>query len=157
MGFECRQCGSCCMFLGDYLAVGREISPFVFECCSVSTGTPFTACVDEDKRDLFCEREWIDRHPHACRFLRPAGQDRILCTIHGSSPVQCRSYRCTVMHVLSPAGEPLGRVTGTLALHSDDRALREAWEEGLRSVGESSPDAEEKMADILRARGYGVV
>jgi Fe-S-cluster containining protein len=145
------------MFLGDYLAVERELSRFEFECSSVSTGTPFIARVDEDKRDLFSDRGWIDLHPHACSFLRPAGNGRIICTIHGTNPVQCRSYRCTIMKILSPAGEQLGRVTGTRALHSDDQALREAWEEGLRSVAESAPDAEERLAAVLRAKGYRVL
>ncbi len=63
MTFLCRQCGSCCMYLGDYIVIDEECGPFTFACSSVSTGTPFTAEVDADKRHLFLDRTWIDAHP----------------------------------------------------------------------------------------------
>jgi Fe-S-cluster containining protein len=142
------------MYLGDYIAVGEEIGPFTFACESVSTGTPFTAVVDEDKRDLFLDRGWISRHPHACRFLRPQG-DRVLCTIHATSPAQCRYYRCIVMRVFDRAGALVGTVRGTLALHSDDPALRATWESALAGM-EDGPDIEERLRRVLEARGYRV-
>jgi Fe-S-cluster containining protein len=154
MAFECRMCGSCCMYLGDYIAVGEEIGPFTFSCESVSTGTPFTAVVDEDKRDLFLDGGWISRHPHACRFLRPRG-DRVLCTIHATSPAQCRYYRCIVMRVFDRTGALIGTVRGTLALHSDDPALRVTWESALAGM-EGGPDIEERLRRVLEARGYRV-
>jgi len=59
------------MHLGDYIVIERQLGPFEFACESVSTGTPFTACIDEDKREIFSDRTFPDTHPHACRFLRP--------------------------------------------------------------------------------------
>jgi len=143
------------MHLGDYLAVGEELAPFTFACESVSTGTPFTAVVDEDKRELFLDRSWISRHPAACRFLRPRG-DHVLCTIHGTSPVQCRFYRCVVMRIFDRGGVLIGKVTGTLALHSDDPALREIWESALAKLEEGSGDTEERLREVLEAHGYRV-
>ena len=143
------------MFLGDYIAVGREVGPFTYECESVSTGTPFLAVVNEDKREIFLDRSWIDGHPTACRFLRPSGE-HILCTIHGTSPSQCKFYRCVVMRIFSPAGTLVGKVTGTLALHSDDPALREIWESALREIPEWSGDIEDRMQKVLESRGYRV-
>ena len=41
------------MYLGDYIVIDHQIGPFEFACESVSTGTTFTARVDEDKREIF--------------------------------------------------------------------------------------------------------
>jgi Fe-S-cluster containining protein len=143
------------MFLGDYIAVERQAGPFEFECESVSTGTPFLARVDDDKREIFQDTSWLDEHPTACRFLRPCGE-HILCTIHETSPAQCRFYRCVVMRIFEPGGSLVGKVTGTLALHSDNRELREIWESALREIPEWSGDIEDRMQKVLESRGYRV-
>ncbi len=148
-------CGTCCMHLGDYIAVGEEIAPFTFNCESVSTGTPFTAVVDEDKRGLFLDEGWISQHPAACRFLRSRGE-QVICTIHGTSPVQCRYYRCVVMRIYDRAGAFVGKVTGTLALHSDDPLLRDIWEAALGKTEGGSGDIEERLRRVLEAHGYRV-
>lgn len=155
MTFTCRQCGSCCMYLGDYIVVEKQTGPFTFECCSVSTGTPFLAEVDEDKRHLFSDRSWIDAHPSACRFLRPDG-DLIRCTIHRDSPPQCKFYRCVVMRVSDANGSEIGTVTGTLALHSDDPGLRAAYDAAMSSIRDTDPDAEDRLEKFLRGRGYRI-
>jgi hypothetical protein len=41
------------MYLGDYIVIEQQLGPFLFACESVSTGTPFVACVDPDKREIF--------------------------------------------------------------------------------------------------------
>jgi hypothetical protein len=78
----------------------------------------------------------------------------VVCTIHGTSPPQCRAYRCTVMRV-SLRSRPIGRVTGTLALHSDDPGLRTVWEDEILPIREHD-DAERRIAVILSSRGYEV-
>lgn len=155
MAFRCRMCGTCCMCMGDYIAIGRQVGPFTFECESVSTGTPFLAVVDEDKRDIFLDTGWLESHPAACRFLRPR-DDHILCTIHGTSPAQCQFYRCEVLRVHDPGGVLIGKVTGTLALHSENPALRGIWESALREIPEGSPDIEERLQRVLEDHGYRV-
>ena len=89
------------MYLGDYIVIEEQLGPFEFRCESVSTGTPFTATVDEDKRKVFSDFSFPKAHPHACRFLRPDG-DLVRCTIHRDSPAQCKFYRCTVSGSLTP-------------------------------------------------------
>ena len=155
MAFHCRMCGTCCMYLGDYIAIERQVGPFEFECESVSTGTPFLARVDEDKREIFLDRAWLDKHPHACRFLRPRGE-HILCTIHETSPAQCKFYRCVVMRILDPRGILIGKVTGTLALHSDNQELRGIWEAALREIPERAADTEARLQKVLESHGYRV-
>jgi Fe-S-cluster containining protein len=156
MVFRCRMCGTCCMYLGDYLAIEGQPGPFTFACEAVSTGTPFTAVIDPDKRELFLDESWISRHPHACRFLRPRGE-QVLCTIHETSPAQCRYYRCVVMRVYDRDGALLGKVTGTLALHSEDRALGEVWAKALGAVPEGCADTEERLRKALETSGFRVV
>ncbi|MGA2122443.1 MAG: YkgJ family cysteine cluster protein [Methanoregula sp.] len=153
MVFTCRQCGKCCMYLGDYIVIERQTGPFRFECESVSTGTPFTAEVDEDKREIFQDHSFPEQHPGACRFLRPDG-DLVRCTIHRDSPTQCKFYRCVVMRVADHDGKPLGYVTGTLALHADDPALRSVWEVIERKRPKPDEEAEPWIAAFLREKGY---
>lgn len=155
MVFSCRQCGSCCMYLGDYIVIERQTGPFTFECESVSTGTPFTAEIDEDKRTIFSSHAFPDTHPHACRFLRPDG-DLLRCTIHQDSPAQCKFYRCVAMRVSDTAGKPLGCVTGALALHSDDPGLRCLWDDVERRRPRSDEEAEPWIAAVLQKKGYRV-
>lgn len=143
------------MYMGDYIAIERQLGPFTFECASVSTGTPFLARVDEDKREIFLDHAWLDEHPTACRFLRPSGE-HILCTIHGTSPVQCKFYRCVVMRIFDPSGVLVGKVTGTLALHSDNQDLRGIWEAALREIPEWSGDIEARLQKVLERHGYRV-
>ena len=155
MVFDCRQCGSCCMFLGDYIVIERQTGPFSFACESVSTGTPFTADVDEDKRRIFSDLSFPEKNPAACRFLRPDGT-LLRCTIHRDSPAQCKFYRCVVMRVTGADGKPLGTVRGTLDLHSADPGLRVVWEEIIRQRPKDDGEAEPWIAAFLREKGYRV-
>jgi Fe-S-cluster containining protein len=155
MVFSCRQCGSCCMYLGDYIVIEEQTGPFTFACESVSTGTPFIAEIDEDKRDIFCDHTFPEQHPRACRFLRPDG-DLLRCTIHRDSPPQCKFYRCVSMHITDDTGRPLGHVTGALALHADDPELRSLWETIERERPRPDTEAEPWIARVLREHGYRV-
>jgi len=143
------------MYLGDYIVIERQTGPFSFDCESVSTGTPFTAEVDEDKRIIFSDFSFSERNPTACRFLRPDG-DLLRCTIHRDSPAQCKFYRCVAMSVADPAGKPLGYITGALALHADDPDLRSIWDEVIRQRLKADADAEPWIAAFLREKGYRV-
>jgi hypothetical protein len=143
------------MFMGDYLSIEAQTGPYAFTCSSVSTGTPFLAEIDEDKRALFEDRTWIDLHPAACRFLRPR-RDQFVCTIHETSPSQCKAYRCVVLRILSPEGRHLGIVTGTLMLHSDDQELRQVWEVGEGRFDHMEAGAEERIIQFLQSKGYRV-
>jgi Fe-S-cluster containining protein len=143
------------MFLGDYIVIDQQLGPFVFACESVSTGTPFVAEIDEDKRGIFSDFTFPDQHLTACRFLRPDG-DLIRCTIHRDSPAQCKFYRCEVMRVFDSYGRRVGIVTGTLALHSENPVLRMVWEEADRKRPESDEEAEVWLQKFLREKGYYV-
>jgi hypothetical protein len=155
MVFNCRQCGSCCMYLGDYIVVGQQTGEFSFDCECVSTGTEFPADIDADKRRIFSDFSFPLAHPTACRFLRPDG-NLVRCTIHRDSPAQCKFYRCVVMRISDNFGLPLGYVTGTLALHSDDPGLRRIWDDLMRKRPKSDEVAEPWIATFLIKNGYTV-
>ncbi len=155
MVFNCRQCGSCCMHLGDYIVIERQTGEFVFDCQCASTGTAFTAEVDEDKRRIFTDFSFSDTHPQACPFLRPDG-DLLRCTIHRDSPAQCKFYRCVVMHVSDESGHLLGTVRGTLDLHSSDPDLWALWYKIVRERPKSDEEAEPWIAAVLEKKGYRV-
>lgn len=143
------------MSLGDYIVIERQIGPFAFECESVSTGTPFHAEVDEDKRPLFSDFSFPETHPHACRFLRPDG-GLLRCTIHRDSPPQCKFFRCVVMQVYDSRGILRGTVRGTLDLHSDDTDLRRLWDEIVRRRPKDDTGAETWIASMLQENGYRI-
>jgi hypothetical protein len=153
MPFTCKQCGTCCLHLGDYIVIERQTGPFLYIGCCVSTGTEFVAHIDPDKRELFSDDSWIREHPSACPFLRPAG-NRIICTIHETSPPQCKAYRCVLLTVLSGDGRIIGRVTGDLNLHSDDPELRTLWAEIDRAIAAHPGNEEDKMMAFLEHHGY---
>jgi hypothetical protein len=141
------------MYLGDYIVIERQTGPFSFDCESVSTGTPFRAEVDEDKRSIFEDFTFPGQHPAACRFLRPDG-DLLRCTIHRDSPVQCKFYRCVVMRVSDARGTLLGTVRGSLNLHSEDRELRAVWDEVVTMRPKEDSEAEPWIAAFLIKKGY---
>jgi len=141
------------MYMGDYIVIEHQIGPFEFACESVSTGTPFIARVDDDKREIFLDHSFPDAHPSACRFLRPDG-DRIRCSIHKTSPCQCKFYRCVVMRIFDSQRDLKGTVTGTLSLHSDDPLLRRVWETAERELSPEGAEREEQLQKYLEARGY---
>jgi Fe-S-cluster containining protein len=143
------------MYMGDYIVIEHQIGPFEFACESVSTGTPFIARIDEDKRDIFLDSTFPDQHQTACRFLRPEG-NLVRCTIHESSPCQCKFYRCVVMKIFDQQGTQLGMVDGNLSLHSDDPNLRAQWEEAGRKISHISDDAEMQLQQYLKDKGYRV-
>jgi Fe-S-cluster containining protein len=144
------------MYLGDYISIERQIAEFTFECECVSSGTSFTAEVDEDKRAIFEDFSFPKANPSACRFLRPDG-DLLRCTIHRDSPAQCKYYRCVVMRVSDQSGQILGTVRGTLNLHSEDPDLREIWDNeisGKRPMDDA--EAEPWIAGFLKNKGYRI-
>ncbi len=143
------------MYLGDYIVIERQTGPFRFDCESVSTGTPFTAEVDEDKRTIFSDFSFPERNPAACRFLRPDG-DLLRCTIHRDSPAQCKFYRCVALRVSDAQGQLLGTVRGTLDLHSEDPGLCAIWDEVVRRRPKAEGEAEVWIAAFLQEKGYRV-
>ena len=143
------------MYLGDYIVIEDQTGPFSFACECVSTGTKFVASIDEDKQEIFSDHSFPQRHPHACRFLRPVGP-LLRCTIHRDSPAQCKFYRCVIMRIADTDGKDLGIVTGTLHLHAEDPALRTVWDEAEKLFPESFPDAELRRQQYLAGRGYVV-
>ena len=141
------------MYMGDYIAIENQPGPFEFACDSVSTGTPFIARIDKDKREIFLDHTFPDQHPAACRFLRPDG-DRIRCTIHETSPCQCKFYRCVVMRIFDSRRNLRGTVTGTLSLHSNDPILRSVWETAEREISPDAGDREGLLQQYLETHGY---
>lgn len=141
------------MYMGDFIVIERQVGPYEYKGCSVSTGTPFLAEIDRDKRHLFSDQSWIRKHPSACPFLRPS-DNRIVCTIHETSPVQCKAYRCVIIRIRSHDGKELGYVTGTLSLHSDDPTLMEDWRCIEPLLSAFPGDAEERITSVLIKKGY---
>jgi hypothetical protein len=78
----------------------------------------------------------------------------IICTIHASSPEQCKRYRCTAFRISSPKGEVIGRVTGELNLHTQDPGLRSAWDDLPMDFPAFPDKSEDMLMRFLEERGY---
>jgi len=143
------------MYLGDYIVIERQTGEFSFDCECVSTGTEFTAEIDEDKRHLVSDTSIQQIQPAACRFLKP-DSGLVRCTIHRDSPAQCKFYRCVVMRISDASGLPLGHVTGTLALHTEDPGLLATWDNVVQDRPKTDEEAEPWIAAYLKKRGYRV-
>jgi len=156
MGFECRICGTCCMYLGDYIVIEKQTGPYRFDCSCVSTGTDFSAEVDQDKRGFFDDTTFPEENPSACRFLRPLDGGKIGCTIHTDSPAQCKYYRCRIMEIFLPEGELIGYIRGTLALDSQDVILQGIYETIVQKVNDPGSAAEELIRAGFIQAGYTV-
>ena len=89
MGFECRICGTCCMYLGDYIVIEKQTGQYTFDCCCVSTGTEFSAEVDLDKRNWFDDHTFSDQNPTACPVSPSTwgGKDRMYHSYRQPGPV----------------------------------------------------------------------
>lgn len=144
------------MYLGDYIVIDEKIDTYRFLCSSVSTGTGFEAVVDADKQSLFDNLDFLLDKPHACSFLRPAGDGRIVCTIHETSPFQCKSYRCIIMEIYTKDNNRIGYITGTMALHSEDKTLRSIYENGMKTLPDSTSEKEEWLAQYIAGNGYTI-
>lgn len=153
MVFTCIQCGQCCMYLGDYIVIDAKIGPYSFSCYCVSTNTPFQAVVDEDKRRFFDNDKFSNAHPHACPFLRPTGDGRIVCTIHETSPVQCKLYRCVALKIYS-GEKQVGYITGMGALHSDDPDLRSLYDSCTSQIPKEEQERDKWFACFFEKHGY---
>lgn len=139
------------MSLGDYIIIERQTGQYTYEGCCVSTNTMFDAIVDPDKYSLFDDRSFNDSHPSACPFLRPRGLGYI-CSIHVTSPFQCKFYRCKVFLISNKDGQQIGYITGTMALISEDKILRNDFEKAMIDFSYD----EEKLKALLEMRGYMV-
>lgn len=145
------------MYLGDYIVIEKQIRSYSFSCSCVSTNTAFLAIVDEDKRSFFNQPDFFSAHPQACPFLGPTGDGRIVCTIHETSPVQCKIYRCVIFRIFNQENVQLGYVTGMGALHSDDPTLRRLYENGMKKMPCDVPDRDEWIACFFKEKGYLVM
>lgn len=153
MVFTCAQCGQCCMYLGDYIVIDAKTGPYTFSCSCVSTNTLFQAVVDEDKRNFFDNTEFSRAHPHACPFLRPTDDGRIVCTIHKTSPAQCKMYRCVAVRIFS-GEKQIGYITCMGALHSDDPSLRSLYESCVQQIPDEDQERDEWFARLFEKYGY---
>jgi len=143
------------MYLGDYIVIDNRTGPYSFACSCVATNTLFEAVVDEDKQAFFNDLEFSRAHPHACPFLRPVGDGRIVCTIHETSPAQCKIYRCVAVRIFS-GEKQVGYITGMGALHSDDPTLRSRYESCSFQIPERDHERDVWLSLYFEKHGYRI-
>jgi Fe-S-cluster containining protein len=174
--FVCNGCGKCCLSFGAFIAIERQLNPGDYYCRYGITNELFLAHVQPEFVDAVADEYEEDggakkREPgKGCIFLRKDPEtDRFLCAIYPTRPAVCRAFRCYRMLIYQQSGEPRGKVIGAGDLRTEDKALREIWQEkiagiprrtGPRTPVGTSPDYTidrewfDSVIKILAAHGY---
>jgi Fe-S-cluster containining protein len=126
--FECTLCGRCCMGMGRYVTIEREVNDTRYICHHGLTKEMFHATVERRYREEFLKNA-AGRDPKWCPFLMGAGnEETYTCCIYATRPRFCREYKCYTVRILNAAGTEVGRVRGRRTLASEDSALLRLWE-----------------------------
>ncbi|MBN1168037.1 MAG: YkgJ family cysteine cluster protein [Methanospirillaceae archaeon] len=159
MGFECRQCGICCLSLGPYLTVISDSHDGTYQLYHEVTGETDLVRIDPDKLHLLSDTTLQEEEPEACTFLRrdPAS-GRVRCIVHATRPLLCQQYACYEILITYPDREWAGRVKGGRALLTADPGLRNLWDEMIQPLAISNDTKwRDTVRTILSARGYQVI
>lgn len=139
--FECDRCGKCCVSLGLYITIERQLNDRDYYCRCKIDNTIFTVCVDPEFREEIADdfaagnpkRNSPDKTP--CTFLRKNPDvEGTSCAIHASRPKVCRDFRCYRMLIRNREGAVCGRVIGKNTLRTEDSALEKLWNEQIAAI-----------------------
>jgi len=163
--FECNSCGKCCVGLGPYITIERNIGDRDFYCRNKITGELFLAHIQPEYALEFEEdiegKEGSAGSESGCVFMMKshAGVGSV-CAIYPTRPAVCREFRCYRMFVYSAAGELRGTVFGKNGIRTQDESLAKIWKDRIVSLpcsnqGPSTDPAwSKKVLGILEESGY---
>jgi uncharacterized protein len=154
--FECSQCGRCCMNLGGYIKIERELGNRRYYCRMMITNDLFIAHVERDHRERFADSQLHEVHPQWCCFLREGDREgTFVCTIYQTRPHICRNYRCYLLRIFNAEGKVIGTVGGKRSLLSKDPDLTGYWNEKITPI-RANAEAHwmDQVQETLRQGGY---
>ncbi len=153
-GFECIQCGKCCLGIGSIVKMERQLSKYGFVVKNDVVKEMRQALITHEYREIFDNDHSVQEiHPSACFFVRRLPTGKYVCTIHPYRLLICSSYHCCSARI-SKDGEEVGKVKGRISLESKDEALLDLWREKI--VAEDDP-TQEYIAAVLNSAGYEVL
>jgi Fe-S-cluster containining protein len=159
MVFECQQCGECCHHMGQVHIIKEIIGEYEFLISNQYTGEKTRVIVDEDKHQLFADKNIFLKQPEACPFLRyRKGEQKAYCTVHITRPEICRDYGCWRLLILDASGSRAGRIMFQRTFFSDDENLSRLWKtvvDPISDIDDATWDS--KIRRILSCAGYTVL
>jgi len=159
MVFECQQCGECCHHMGQVHIIKETLAEYEFLINNQYTGEKTRVIVDEDKHQLFADKNIFFKQPEACPFLRyRKGEQKAYCTVHITRPEICRDYGCWRLLILDASGSRAGRIMFQRTFFSDDENLTRLWKTVIDPLIEADNATwDTKIRKILSCAGYKVV
>jgi len=156
MVFECQQCGECCHHMGQVHIIKETLGEYEFLINNQYTGEKTRVIVDEDKHQLFADKNIFLKQPEACPFLRyRKGEQKAYCTVHITRPEICRDYGCWRLLILDASGSRAGRIMFQRTFFSDDENLTRLWKtviDPISDIDDATWDT--KIRRILSCAGY---
>jgi len=162
VSFVCDHCGRCCISLGAYIRVERQLSERDYYCKNTLTGEVFPVHVAPEFAEEIDEAitSGTATSRPGCIFLRrnPDGPGQV-CAIYPTRPRFCREFRCYHMVIFDSEGKSVGRMVGRADLQTSDPALAQIWNKQVKPMPcPSSPGGDpawvEQVRKILAAQGY---
>jgi Fe-S-cluster containining protein len=177
--FVCNNCGKCCVSLGAYMRIERQLTSGDYYCRNGITGEVFPvhvqpAFVDEIDEEFTSGSGEVPGSRTGCIFMRknPEGPG-FTCAIYPTRPPICREFRCYHMVISDSRGEVAGRMVGKTDIQTIDPVLAQIWNDkvkplavaaasrkptdpfhGLISSPCSDPAWIQKVSAILASHGY---
>ena len=160
--FECDRCGKCCVSLGRYITIERQLNDRDYYCRSMIDNAIFLAHVDpkyvEEIADEFETGNTHHSGPEkkTCRFLRKnPEEEETVCAVYATRPKVCRDFLCYRMLIRTREGTICGRVIGKNTIRTEDVALEKLWNGKIATISYGHPAAwTKKVAGILAEHGY---
>jgi len=138
VSFCCDNCGKCCVSLGSYITVERQLSERDYYCKNGITGELFLVHVQGDASgeiddDFALSGPGVSGLRKSCVFLRknPLGSGQI-CAIYPTRPKICQDFRCYHAVILNPADEIVGRMVGKSDINTSDPKLTIIWKDKIK-------------------------
>jgi len=160
--FECSRCGKCCVSLGPFIAIERQLSDRDYYCRNSLTGEIFPVHLHADPGQSRERPDYDDAGARkGCIFMvKDREGPGFSCDIYENRPSSCREFRCYRMVIFNGQGLPCGKVVGRNGISTSDTVLEKLWTGQITSIPHAHPAAGndpawvKKVISILAAHGY---
>ncbi|HZD43957.1 MAG TPA: YkgJ family cysteine cluster protein [Methanomicrobiales archaeon] len=132
--FECDWCGKCCVSLGEYITIVRQLSERDYFCRYGVTNEIFQVHVTEEfvdevdaDYDAMVDGDTSEIQKRCIFSRRNPNGPGYACAIYPTRPTICREFQCYRMLIYNVHGELLGKVIGFNELKTHDETLAQIW------------------------------
>jgi uncharacterized protein len=150
--FNCNGCGRCCVSIGDFIKVERQVTRHDYFCRYGLTNELFHVHVLPEYADEFAdklsemENNGKDTPQKGCVFMhRKSDNPGFLCIIYPDRPTICKEFLCYRMLIKDRTGKCLGKLVGINELMTHDEVLEAIWKENIAHLPHPFDSEHEKV------------